>query len=89
MPRIDQFGGLRTNVFSPKLKASESQTDQGGDRFEVTRWKRRRGMRHTNTTQFSGEITAILGFDLPGQDYATIIVSGGTIYGLTNVNQDR
>jgi hypothetical protein len=46
-------------------------------------------MRHTSTTQFPEAITALLGFDLPGEGYATIVVSGGVIYGLNNVGQDR
>ena len=89
MPKIDEFAGIRTGVFAPKLKNSEFQIDQGGDRFETSRWRRRRGMRHTNTLQFPAEITALLGFDLPGQDFATIVVSGGIIYGLNNIAQDR
>jgi len=89
VPRIDQFGGVRTSVFAPKLQNHEFQIDQGGDHFEASRWSRRRGMRHTNTLQLGGAITAILGFDLPGKDFATIVVSGTTIYGFLNIGQDR
>ena len=85
--RIDKFGGTRTRVAPAKLKAHEFPTDEGSDRFETERWARRRGMLHTNLAKYAGSISQMMGFDLPGTEFAVMIVEGTNIQGATSVGE--
>lgn len=85
--KIDAFQGEVRDIPSRSLEPTQFQEDKGSDRFETSRWVRRRGMRHTNTLKFSNPICGILGFDLPGINFAQIIVSGANVYGVRNIEE--
>lgn len=85
--RVDRFKGEVRDVPRPALEPDEFREDKGGERFDLSRWKRRRGMRHTDTLKFSGAVCGVFGFDLPGADHAQIVVDGANIYGLRNIGE--
>ena len=85
--RIDKFLGEVHDVPRQALEADEFQEDKGGQRYDTLRWKRRKGMRHTDTLVFSSAISTVFGFDLPGTDFAQIIIDGANIYGIRNITE--
>lgn len=44
-------------------------------------------MRHTDTLKFSNTVCGIQGLDLPGTDFAQIVISGASIYGVRNIGE--
>lgn len=82
-----EFSGIRKDFAPSKLPPGAFQEDQGGDRYQSGSWRRRRGMRHTDHRQRSSAIFSMLGFEMPGGDFALVVVDGGTVNGFVNVAQ--
>lgn len=72
------------DVGRTNLSSNEFQTDEGSDRYKRGSWRRRRGMVHSDLPAFSNPVTAIIGIDLPGVDYALLTVDGQNIQGNQN-----
>lgn len=79
------FKGTVLDVARPNLRANEFQEDKGSDRFKKGSWRRRRGMLHSDISAFGSAVTAIIGLDLPGSDFAWVVVEGTNINGNANV----
>jgi len=82
---IRSFRGLRKDVSRIHMPAGFCQEDMGSNRYKQGSWKRRRGMLHSNVAKQSSAITAIIGMDLPGSDYALLMVEGTNAQGFANV----
>lgn len=78
------FKGVMLDVSRTNLSSNEFQEDQGSDRFKRGSWRRRRGMLHSDLAAFASPVTAIIGLDLPGVDYAWVLVEGQNIQGNAN-----
>lgn len=83
--RIDKFLGVRTDAAKPALKPEEFSVDEGTERFEQERIRRRAGTRHANVDKFDGAITAQLGFDMPGPVFGYIVVAGIEVWGIRQI----
>lgn len=88
-PRDNSLGfkGSAANIAPQLLPDGLYQIDAGGDRFRPGSWRRRRGMLHTNLTQHTSAVTTILGFELPGEDFALALVEGTNLHGFNNVGE--
>ena len=78
--------GVAYDVEKAKIPPGYFQLDEGGDRFKRGTWKRRRGMRHTDIAKVSSAVEAIIGFEMPGTDFALMFVEGANVRGETNVD---
>ncbi len=83
----NEFQGVSKNAPAPRLPPGVFQEDVGGDRYSLGTWRRRKGMRHTNQTGLVSPIASMIGFEMPGGDFALVVVNGTTIYGFVNVTQ--
>jgi hypothetical protein len=83
----DQFQGVMTDVDKSKLPPGYFQVDEGGDRYNRGSWRRRRGMVHTDIAKVAAPVTFILGFEMPGTDFALMFVEGTNVRGETNTAQ--
>lgn len=83
---VAEFGGIAKDVAPSALPPGLFQTDQGGDRYFRGAWARRKGMLHSELAKFDGAVVALLGFELPGGDYALLTVEGTNVHGDTNVD---
>lgn len=63
------------------------QIDSGGDRFMRGTWRRRRGMLHSDVAKMVSPVTTILGFELPGEDFAFALCEGTNIQGFANTTE--
>lgn len=86
--RIDDYQGVSTKTPPAKLPPYVFQEDKGSDRFSRKAWKRRRGMRHTDIAKKTSAVVSILGFELPGGVYATLLVEGTNVHGFDGVGQE-
>ncbi len=84
---VNDFRGIAKDIAKTKLPQGFFQEDQGGSRFKRGSWKRRKGMRRTDVPAHSQAITSLLGFEMPGTDFALVLVTGTEIHGYTNVAQ--
>lgn len=84
---IAQFQGLDTESPKVRLPDGKFSADVGGERFTVGRWRRRRGMRHTDIASKGSAITTILGFEITGSDFAVLLTESTNAWGFTNVSQ--
>lgn len=80
-----EFGGVAKDVVPTALPPGLYQEDHGGDRFLRGSWRRRRGMLRSSLAQADDAVVAILGFELPGGDYALLWVEGTNVHGDLNV----
>lgn len=88
MTEVDSdFLGASKNIPPQRLPQGLFQEDSGGDRFHIGSWRRRRGFRHTDTIGLSTPIASMIGFEMPGGDFALVVVNGSTVYGFVNVAQ--
>jgi hypothetical protein len=83
----EDFRGCVTNAAPAKLPPGAFQTDQGGERFRVGVWRRRRGMLHTSLAQHDEAVTTLLGFELPGGTFALMVGEGANAHGFTDVTE--
>lgn len=83
----DSFNGVVRDVDKAKLPPGAFQIDEGGDRYNRGSWRRRRGLAHTDIAKVSSPITFVLGFEMPGVDFALMFVEGTNVRGETNVAQ--
>jgi hypothetical protein len=83
----NDFLGVNKNIPPQRLPDGMFQEDVGGDRFQMGSWRRRRGMRHTDKIGLSSPIASMIGFEMPGGDFALVVVNGSTVYGFVNVSQ--
>jgi len=82
-----QFEGIALDAARTKLPEGKFQVDTGGDRFLRGAWQPRRGHVHCTVPQVPDPVVALLGFDLPGADFALIFVEGGNVHGYRNVTE--
>lgn len=82
-----EFLGVAKDFPAPRLPVGLFQDDVGGDRFKIGAWKRRRGMRHTDQADLGSAVVSIIGFEMPGLDFALVCVEDTDIHGFTNVTQ--
>lgn len=88
MIQVDSdFLGVNKNVPPQRMAEGMFQEDVGGDRYRLGSWRRRRGFRHTDRIGLSDPIDSMIGFEMPGGDFAMVVVNGSTIYGFVNVSQ--
>lgn len=86
--RVSEFKGTVTQSPAAGIKPDESQVDEGSDRFHRGSWRRRRGIRRALNEKLDAPITALLGWDLPGVEYAYVVVSGGEVHGYSTLLPD-
>lgn len=85
----NDFGGVAKDVTPTALPPNLFQTDHGSSRFLRGSWSRRKGLLHTNLGKTDDAVVSLLGFELPGGDYALISVEGTNVHGDVNtVEQD-
>jgi hypothetical protein len=82
-----EFLGVATDFAPSRLPLGLFQQDQGGDRFKIGSWKRRRGMRRSDVATRSSAIVTLIGFEVSGGDFALLEVEGVNVQGATNVAQ--
>ena len=82
-----EFLGVSKDFAATKLPPGLFQEDQGGDRYKIGSWRRRRGMRHTDQAKLSAAVVTLIGFEMPGNDFALVAVEGANVHGFTNVAQ--
>ena len=85
MERIDQFLGLDTSAPKQKLRPGKFQVDSSGDRSAPGSWRPRLGRVHSTVAQVPNGVNSLMGFDLPGPDFALILIEGGTVHGRINI----
>jgi len=83
--RITQFDGIALDIHRSSLPDGKFQTDTGGDPFKRGSWKRRRGMRHTDIAKASGGVATLIGFQMPGNEFALLVVDGANANGFVGV----
>lgn len=83
------FKGTAANIAPQLLPDSYYQVDQGGDRFRPGSWKRRRGMLHTDQAKLDLAVETILGFELPGEDFALAAAEGVNLHGFSNIEEQN
>jgi hypothetical protein len=79
--RITEFNGIALDIHKSSLPDGKFQVDQGGDPFRKGSWKRRRGMRHTDIAKASSGVDTLLGFAMPGGQFALMVVNGANCNG--------
>jgi hypothetical protein len=79
------FKGEARDIPPQILPDGVYQEDSGGDRFLRGAWRRRRGMLHTDVAKTTNPIVSILGFELPGEDFALAYAEGENLHGNLNV----
>lgn len=82
-----EFSGVRKDFAPSKLPPGAFQEDQGGDRYQSGSWRRRRGMRHTDQAKLTAAVVTLIGFEMPGGDFALVAAEGVNVHGFTNVAQ--
>ena len=84
---VGDFLGVDLSSARQKLPSGKFQTDSSGDRFLNGAWQPRRGRVHSSIQQVPAPIVAILGFDLPGEDFALMFTEGTNVHGHRNVTE--
>ena len=87
MERVDQFNGIDLSSARQKLPQGKFQIDENGDRFLNGAWQPRRGFQHTTVNRTQAPIVSLMGFDMPGTDFALIFYEGGNVHGHRNVGE--
>jgi len=85
--RVEQFLGIDLAAARQKLPKGKFQIDENGEREEAGTWKPRRGYQHTTVAQAPSAVVSLMGFDLPGDDFALIFAEGGNVHGHRNVGE--
>ena len=67
------------------MPAGFAQEDMGSDRYKQGAWRRRRGLKHSNVAKQTSAITALIGMDLPGSDFALLLIEGTNAQGFSGV----
>lgn len=80
-----EFGGVAKDVEPTNMPPNLYGEDQGGDRYFRGAWRRRRGMLHSDQAAAAAPIRSILGFEMAGDDFAVMFVSGVNVVGALNV----
>ena len=83
--KVNRFRGQRDATAGAGIEANEFQIDAGSDRYKKGSWARRRGMARAATEKLDGPVTSILGWDLPGVEFAYLVVAGTEIHGFSSV----
>lgn len=81
--RITEFNGIALDVHRSSLPDGKFQTDSNGDPFKSGSWQRRRGMRHTDIAKATNGVATLLGFQMPGNEFALLVVDGANANGFT------
>lgn len=84
--RLDDFAGVAKDSAATALPPNLFQTDHGSSRFFRGTWSRRKGMLHSSLGKADNAVTSLLGFELPGGDYALAWVEGTNVHGDLNVD---
>ena len=87
MERVDQFLGIDLAAARQKLPKGKFQVDENGEREESGSWIPRRGFQHTTVNRTSAPVVSLMGFDMPGTDFALIFYAGGNVHGHRNVGE--
>lgn len=87
LEEINQFDGVAQDAAPSALPPNLFQEDQGGDRYFRGQWRRRKGMLHTTMSKFSSPVTSLIGFEMPGEDFAIVVVEGTNVHGNLNVTE--
>ena len=87
METTDAFNGVDLSSARQKLPNGKFQIDSSGDRFLNGAWRPRLGRTHSSVPKVSAPITSILGFDLPGADFALMFTEGTNVHGYRNVTE--
>lgn len=82
-----EFLGVAKDFPAPRLPPGLFQDDIGGDRYKIGAWRRRKGMRHTSCADLGGAVVSLIGFEMPGLDFALLAVETTNVHGFTNVTQ--
>lgn len=82
---IQEFRGVALDVHRTSLPGGWFQQDVGGDRYKNGSWRRRRGMRHTNVDKKAAALTTLIGFEVAGSGFATLMVAGVQAHGHPDV----
>ena len=86
--RITEFNGVSRQYPRTRLPLDKFFIDEGGDHYEDGVWKLRRGQRHTSLPKLGCAIQTILGWELPGVGYSTLVIcDDGTAEGELNVEE--
>ena len=75
---ITDFQGIAKDIAPAKLPPQLFQEDLGGDRTRRGSWKRRRGLKHTNSPKQVLPVTCITGFHMPFS-HGYIIATTGAV----------
>ena len=84
---VESFNGIDLSAARQKLPQGKFQIDDNGDRFLNGAWQPRRGHVHASVQQVPAAITSLMGFDLPGTDFALIFHEGANLHGHLNVTE--
>ena len=87
MERVDDFLGIDRSSARQKLPPGKFQIDENGDRFLKGAWRPRAGYVHTTVGKVPSPITSLMGFDMPGTDFALIFAEGTNVHGQRNIGE--
>lgn len=78
------FKGEALDRAPTKLPPGVFRLDKGGDRTRPGSWRRRRGIVRTNLAKVDDAIRTLIGFEMPGGDYALVRGEGNSLWGDVN-----
>ena len=86
--RLTEFNGVFRAARKTNLPGDKAWVDEGGDHYELGVWKLRRGQRHTSIEKQGNQVKTILGFEIRGGDYSTLVIDcDGDATGHLNVTE--
>lgn len=86
---IKDFRGVARDIHRARLSPDQFQIDEGGDHYERQTWKLRRGQVRTTIDTQTDSIQTLLGFEIPGGAFSTLVVAGATATGEQGVGEQE